>query len=55
MSTLSKEELLLISGGINFSGTLINSFTSGIRIILDVSRSLGTSIRRIMDKRMCPL
>jgi hypothetical protein len=55
MLILNNQQLCNISGGINFSGTLINSFTSGIRVVLDVSRSLGTSIRRIMSNRMCPL
>ena len=55
MKLLNDNQLLTITGGINISGTFINAITGGLKIILDISRSLGTSIRRIMDKRMCPL
>lgn len=55
MFTLTNQELININGGINISGTMINSFTSAIKIILDVSRSLGTAFRRINNHQMCPL
>ena len=55
MYQLTNEELNNIYGGINLTGTLINSFTNAIKVILDVSRSLGTAIRRLYDKKLCPL
>lgn len=54
MYQLTNEELFNIYGGINLTGSLINSFTSGIKVILDISRSLGTAIRRIYAKKLCP-
>lgn len=51
---LSKQELLSINGGINISGTLINSFVRGINAMLDLGRSLGTAIRRIGSNNICP-
>ncbi|MDD4035893.1 MAG: hypothetical protein PHS45_01025 [Bacilli bacterium] len=53
MYLLTDEELINIHGGINLTGTLINAFTGAIKVILDVSRSLGTSIRRIYDNKLC--
>lgn len=50
---LSKQELLSIQGGINISGTLINSFVRGINAMLDLGRSLGTAIRRIGSNNIC--
>jgi len=55
MTELTNEDLLIIYGGINLSGALINSFTRGINAILEVSRSLGTAIRRIYEKKLCTL
>lgn len=55
MKEVNKEELLKIDGGLNISGTLINSFTNIIKVLLDVGRSIGTSIRRINDDELCPI
>ncbi len=52
---LEKRELLTIVGGINISGTLINSIVKGINSILDLGRSLGSSIRRIWSGNICTL
>lgn len=55
MKTLKKEELLLIVGGISITGTLINSIVRGINSILDLGRSLGTAIRRVVSGSVCPI
>lgn len=55
MNILKRDELLQIIGGVSISGTLINSFVRGINAILEVGRSLGSAIRRIVDKNICPL
>lgn len=55
MKKIDNEELFLIVGGINITGTLINSITSGITKILDLGRSLGTAIRRVIGNSVCPL
>ena len=44
-----------LSGGISISGALVNSLTSGIKIILDLGRSFGTAVRRTQTGSMCPL
>lgn len=48
----TKDELLKIVGG-SISGTLINAMVRGINALLDVGRSLGTSVRMIIDRRKC--
>lgn len=50
---ISNQELITISGGISLSGTLINSISRGIGSLLEVGRSLGTAIRRIVSKNLC--
>ena len=52
---LNKNQLLNVVGGINISGTLINSIVKGINSILDLGRSFGTAIRRISSKNICSL
>jgi len=52
---LEKEELLNIVGGINITASFINAIYRGINSVLDVGRSLGSTIRRIVGGRMCPL
>lgn len=53
--SLKKDELIQIYGGANISGTLINSIVRGIEAILDLGRSLGSSIRRIGNNNICSL
>ncbi len=50
---VNTSELLSIDGGLSISGSLINAFTSGIKIVLEVGRSFGTSIRRIIIGNLC--
>mgnify|MGYP003367472209 FL=1 len=52
---LTSNELCLVIGGLDLTGTLINAFTSGIKVILDVGRSLGTSFRRLSGNNLCPV
>ncbi len=51
---LDKKELQQVVGGIDISGTLINSFVRGIETIMEVGRSLGTAIRRSIYGGICP-
>lgn len=56
MSEITDEKKLYdIEGGLSVSGTLINAFTSGIKIVLEVGRSLGTSLRRIISGSLCSI
>jgi hypothetical protein len=50
---LSKEELIIIEGGLNITGTMLNSIIKGISTILDLGRSLGTAIRRLSTNKIC--
>lgn len=51
---LSNEQLKNIVGGA-VTGAIINSLVRGINSLLEVGRSLGTAIRRIIDNSICPL
>lgn len=51
---LNKKELLKINGG-TITATLVNALARGITTIMDLGRSLGSAIRRIASKKICPL
>ena len=53
MREINEKECENIEGGLSISGTLINSFTAGIKILLELGRSLGSSIRRFNDGKYC--
>ena len=55
MFTLTNNELLQIVGGLNITGTLVNAFSKALNTILDISRSLGTAIRRIYTNNLCSI
>lgn len=54
MKDLTKEELKQICGGA-ISATLVNAFIRGVNTFLDVGRSFGSAIRRMLEKNVCPL
>lgn len=51
MIELNKKELNSISGGI--SGAIISSIIKGANAILEIGRSLGSSIRRFLTRNLC--
>lgn len=54
MKELTKEELMEIKGGTNFiSATFIAAFTRAGNLLLDLGRSFGTAIRRIVSNNVC--
>ncbi|MDD3392436.1 MAG: hypothetical protein PHE54_02745 [Bacilli bacterium] len=55
MEKLNKEQLLMVCGGLSISATLINSLARGINTLLNLGRSLGSAIRRVTEKNICPL
>jgi len=55
MEKMTVKELVQTEGGINITGTLMNSVTSMIRLLFDVGRSLGSAIRRMENDAMCPI
>ena len=44
-----------VVGGATLSASLLNSFTNIIKTLIDVGRSIGSSIRRIGEGGICPL
>lgn len=54
MKEITKEELMEIKGGTNYlSGSFISSLVRAGNTLLDMGRSLGTSIRRIFSGNVC--
>ncbi len=51
----NQNELLAIMGGLDLNGTIINAFSSGIKTLLELGRSLGTAIRRVVDGSVCTI
>lgn len=54
MKELKNEELLKIIGG-SVSAAMIASLVRGINALLDLGRSLGSAIRRVKERNICPL
>lgn len=55
MNNLSSKELKEIEGGTSITGTIINAFTSSMKTLFDFGRSLGNSIRRIKEDKLCTI
>ena len=55
MHEIKKSELYLIEGGLNVTAALINSLTAGVKIILEVGRSLGSVLRRSVNGGVCKI
>jgi hypothetical protein len=49
---LSQKELKSIYGG-DISGSMLSSMVKGITILLELGRSLGSSLRRLIDGNIC--
>lgn len=50
---LENNELLKIEGGINISGTLLNSIAKLISTIFDIGRAIGSAISMTKSGRKC--
>ena len=55
MQELSSMELEAITGGVTLSGTLINSFATIIKVLVSIGHDLGSAIRRMSERQICPL
>ena len=55
MIELNKEELLSITGGINWTGVLVSSLKGAGEFIYSLGQSLGNSLRRISNRNLCPI
>lgn len=47
------EELMLMIGGFNVTGTIVNAFLSTGKFIYSLGQSFGSAIRRIGSKNVC--
>ncbi len=54
MKELSKEQLLNITGGA-ITATLINAIVRGVSVFLDVGRSVGSALRRLISGNKCSI
>lgn len=55
MEKLSNNELMLIVGGFNITGTIVNAFLSTGKFIYSLGQSLGSAIRRIGSNDLCKI
>ncbi len=53
MTNLNNKDLEKIEGGESLSGTLISALANGFKVIFDIGRNLGSSLRRIKEGKMC--
>ena len=51
---LTNFELKQIRGGASSISSLLNSLIKGFNSFMDIGRYLGSGIRRIIDKNICP-
>ena len=49
------ELMLVVGGGFNITGTLVNAVLSVSKFIYQVGQSLGSSIRRIGNNKLCKI
>lgn len=49
---LTKKEQLKTYGG-SVSSTMVNALVKGISLLIDLGRSLGSTIRRASENNMC--
>lgn len=55
MRNIDKKELLNVEGGSAITSGLISTLVKGAGVFLEVGRSLGSSLRRIVSSRSCKL
>ncbi len=55
MKTVEKKELLTVKGGVTLSGTVLEQFNILMELLLEAGRQVGSSIRRIGSKSICPI
>lgn len=56
MRELNNKEMMEIVGGANWlTAAFVNAAARTIETVLDVGRSLGSAIRRIVNGKVCPV
>ena len=51
MKELKKEEMLKVKGG--FSSALLNAFMRTVSVMFNLGQAVGSSIRRVVNGKMC--
>ncbi len=55
MKEIQEKELFEIVGGINISASLFSALSKAATTILDAGRALGSAIRRLYSRNICPI
>ena len=51
----NNELMLIVGGGFNLTGTIVNAFLSTGKFIFSLGQSLGSSLRRIGSNNLCKI
>lgn len=56
MKDIADEKLdVICGGGTTITGTLMNGVVDVIKVLYEAGCAVGSSIRRIIDKDLCPI
>lgn len=55
MKEIKKEEMKMIEGGTNITGSMLNAIYKTIDLIYSIGESLGSYIRRAVEKKLCDI
>lgn len=57
MKKIEEEKLEVISGGgtTTITGTLVSAVGEVLKVLYDAGHAVGSSIRRMSDKNLCPI
>lgn len=50
---LNNDQMLIVDGGVNISGTLLNAIAKLISTVFDVGRAIGSAINMAKTGRKC--
>lgn len=52
---MEKKELLQIVGGFKLTSSFLNAIYRTANAVVEIGRTIGSTLRRIKEGRMCPL
>lgn len=55
MNKLEEEKLDTITGGTTLNGPIVNAFVNVVNVLREAGYSIGSGIRRISERKVCPL
>lgn len=55
MRKLNNQELMEIEGGATLTASFLNAASRALSTLMDIGRSLGTSIRRMINGSYCSI